>query len=66
MEDVPPAGGGGASSSRAAGMSGAELLSLYDRAIKFTAENKLTKNNVWDMDIIYHMPSIIRRERALP
>lgn len=41
-------------------MNGADLKTLYDRCIRLTAENKLTKSNVWDMDIIYHMPNIIR------
>ena len=45
-------------------MNGSELKSLYDRCIRLTAENKLTKSNVWDMDIIFHMPNIIREHSA--
>lgn len=45
-------------------MNGYELRSLYDRCIRLTAENKLTKANVWEMDIIYHMPNIIREHSA--
>ena len=42
------------------GMSGVDLRAMYDRVIKLTAENKISKNNAWDLDIIFHMPSIIR------
>ncbi|GAX76043.1 hypothetical protein CEUSTIGMA_g3486.t1 [Chlamydomonas eustigma] len=41
-------------------MSPEELRSMYARVIKLTAENKITKGNAWDLDIIYHMPSMIR------
>ena len=37
-----------------------DLRAMYDRVIRLTAENKISKNNAWDLDIIFHMPSIIR------
>lgn len=42
------------------GLGAEELRSMYERVIKLAAENKINKNNAWDVDIIYHMPSIIK------
>lgn len=42
------------------GMADSELQAMYERVIKLTAENKITKNNAWDLNIIYHMPSIVK------
>ena len=45
-------------------MSAQELGRMYERVIKLTAENKLTRSNVWELDIIYHMPSMIRSDKT--
>ena len=42
-----------------------DLRAMYDRVIRLTAENKISKNNAWDLDIIFHMPSIIRYELGM-
>jgi hypothetical protein len=44
-------------------LSAQQLLSMYESVIKLTAENKLTKDNVWDLNFIDHMPDIIRQVR---
>jgi hypothetical protein len=51
---APPAAG------QHAGLAPDELRQMYERVIKLVAENKITKNNAWDLDIIYHMPNMIR------
>ncbi len=48
------------------GLPAVELQSMYERVIKLTAENKITKNNVWDLNIIYHMPAIVRSVTSPP
>ncbi|KAG1673430.1 hypothetical protein FOA52_002195 [Chlamydomonas sp. UWO 241] len=58
------AAGGGAGAGGRGGMSAEDLRTLYDRVIKLAAENKINKNNAWDIDVIYHMPSIIKGEHA--
>ena len=46
-------------------LSAQQLLSMYESVIKLTAENKITKDNVWDLNFIDHMPDIIRQVRAV-
>ncbi len=45
-------------------LSAEDLRTMYERVIKMTAENKINKSNAWDIDIIYHMPNIIRSTRT--
>lgn len=35
------------------------LNNMFERCIKLAAENKITDKNVWDLNLIQHLPSIV-------
>ena len=43
-----------------AGLSTAALQQMLDRMIKMTAENKITKDNAWDLSFIDHMADLVK------
>lgn len=45
-------------------ISDAELSCGLDRIIKLCAENKITKDNAWDLNFITSMPDLIKKEAA--
>ncbi|KAF5838152.1 condensin complex subunit 2/barren [Dunaliella salina] len=36
-----------------------EIHDMLDRAVRLVAENKITKDNAWDLNIINYMPSLV-------
>ncbi len=43
-----------------AGLAAPQLQLLLDRMIKMTAENKITKDNAWDLSFIDHMHDLVK------
>lgn len=39
------------------------LSAIFDNCIKLAAENKITDKNVWQLNLIEHLPSIIQSAR---
>ena len=42
------------------GLSPQELQGMLDNMIKMTAENKITKDNAWDLTFIDHMHDLVK------
>jgi condensin complex subunit 2 len=37
---------------------------MFEQCIKLAAENKITDKNVWQLDLIQHLPSIVQAGQA--
>jgi hypothetical protein len=40
------------------------LSTMFEQCIKLAAENKITDKNVWQLDLIQHLPSIVQAGQA--
>ena len=57
---APGGGGGGGGKHASAILPPAQLQLMLDRMIKMTAENKITKDNAWDLGFIDHMADLVK------
>lgn len=58
------AGSSGEQQGKGPTLSQEALSTMFEQCIKLAAENKITDKNVWQLDLIQHLPSIVQAGQA--